>query len=85
MHGPALDSIVENPGNVGRSQNKHARVVMADAVHLHEKFGLDSTRTLGFAFSTAAGEGIELVNEDDGRFRLTRHLEKLLHEPDASR
>lgn len=45
---------------------------------LDEKLGLDPPTSLALPLSTCPRQGIDLVDKDDGRFTLPRHLEQLL-------
>ena len=39
---PPFDGIVQLPWNVGSAEDQDASVVVADPIHLHQKFCLDS-------------------------------------------
>ena len=45
-YAPTLDGIVELPWNICRTKHQDTGIVVPNAVHLHEEFGLYSTRTL---------------------------------------
>ena len=44
-------------------------------LHLHQKLCLDPPRRLGFVLASGAAKGVHLIDEDDGRLVLSRHLE----------
>mmetsp|Transcript_28352 Transcript_28352/g.54016 ORF Transcript_28352/g.54016 Transcript_28352/m.54016 type:complete len:226 (-) Transcript_28352:615-1292(-) len=71
-------SLIEGVGHVGGAQHQHLpSVVVANPLHLNQELCLDSPRCLALAFPARAAQRVQLVNEDDGRRRLPRHLEKL--------
>ncbi len=51
-----------------------------DCAHLHEELRLDAPGGLALALRARRAERVDLVDEDDGRLRLARHLEHLLHQ-----
>jgi hypothetical protein len=81
----AADGGVQHPGQVGGGQGQHALVVVADAVHLHQELGLHAGRVLArrVARIAAAGQRVDLVDEDDGRAILAREAEEVADEPFA--
>jgi hypothetical protein len=76
---PPFDRIIQSPRNIRGSKDKHTGIVVTNAIHLNQKLRLDTSGALGLALVTSSGEGIDFVNEDDGWFVLSRHLEQLSH------
>ena len=72
---PPLDSVVQGPGNIRGSEDKHTGVVVTNTIHLNQKLSLDTSRPLGLALITSSSEGIDFVDKDDSRFAFSRHLE----------
>lgn len=83
-HLPTLNGVVQLPGYIGGTEYKDAGIVVAYTVHLHQEFGLDSSRPLGFAFVPCAGQGVDFVDEYDRRLVLPGHLEQLLDQPERA-
>ena len=79
-YAPALDGIVKLPWNIRRTEDQNTRIVVPNAIHLHEEFGLYSTRTLRLRLVTRPSKGVDLVNEDDRRFLFPCEFEELLDE-----
>mmetsp|Transcript_18243 Transcript_18243/g.46350 ORF Transcript_18243/g.46350 Transcript_18243/m.46350 type:complete len:354 (+) Transcript_18243:186-1247(+) len=71
---------VEAPWGVGGAKHEQARVVVAHALHLDEELGLNATSGLVLAVAAGAAERVDLVDEDNRRAVLTRHLEEVAHE-----
>ena len=76
---PSSDCGVKLPGDVGCAKDKDASRVTAYAIHLDEEFGFYAPRGFGLAFATGAAEGVDFVDEDDGRFVFAGHVEELLY------
>lgn len=79
----AADGRVELPGDICGTEHEDALAVLAYAVHLHEELGLDAPRGLRVAFAAGGAEGVDFVDEDDGRFVLARHGEEEFYKPVA--
>lgn len=76
----ATDGRVQGPGNVGCAQYQNATLVVPNAIHLNQKFSLNSSRGLTFAFPTRSTQWINLVNEDDRRFLFAGQFKQLSDE-----
>ena len=72
---PSFDSVIQSPRDVCGPKDKYTGVIVANAVHLNQKLRLNTSRTFRFALATGPGEGIDFVDENDGRFIFSRHLE----------
>lgn len=81
---PSLNSVVQRPWNVGGSKDKHTGVIVTNAVHLHQKLRLDTSRTLRLALVTGPNKRINFIDEYDGWFVFSRHLEQLPYEPEIT-
>lgn len=77
----APDGGVQGPGEVRRGEEEDAVVVVAEAVHLDEEFGLEAGCVLGVggAAVAVAAEGVDFIDEDDGGFLFPREGEELSH------
>ena len=52
--------LIQGIGQVGSAQNQDARLVAADALHLHQELGLDAAGRLALAIPSAAAQRINL-------------------------
>lgn len=75
----SADGRIELPRNVGSTKDQYALRVTTHTVHLHEKLCLDTSRGLGFTFTSRTTEGVDLVDKDNGWLVLASHVEKLFY------
>jgi hypothetical protein len=76
---------VERPGEVSGRQQQHTVVVVAEALELGLKLGLDAVRELvgaaaGAATFAAGAQRVDLVDEDDGGLLFAGELEEAADE-----
>mmetsp|Transcript_80622 Transcript_80622/g.215997 ORF Transcript_80622/g.215997 Transcript_80622/m.215997 type:complete len:277 (-) Transcript_80622:738-1568(-) len=77
---PPAHRRVDAPREVGGAQHQHAVERVAETVHLHEQLRLDASRALALRVAAHRGDGVDLVDEDDGGLVLARHGEELAHQ-----
>lgn len=74
----SLDSHVQGPRQIGRTQHQDAVVIGAHTLHLHQELCLDAPGRLALAFATGPAERVDLIDKHNGRPGLSRHGEELL-------
>ena len=71
---------VKLPWEIGGRENEDPIRIVPDAVHLNEKLGFHARGVL-FIRVTCAAQGVDFIDEDNGRLALASFLENCLDEP----
>lgn len=69
---------VEDPRYVCGAENENAIGVIAHALHLHQKLGLDASHAVVLVVRSRRAHRIDLVNEDNGGLVLAGQFEEIL-------
>ena len=73
---PSSDCRVQSPGQIGSSQNQNSITIVANSLHLNQKFCFYPSWNLVFFWGSVAGYWVNLVNKNDGRFFSSSHGKK---------